>query len=338
MKWWLKAGVALCIMALAGIFAGCGDGQGKEVAKVEFLNVSYDPTRELYAEYEQVFGEKWEQETGQSVAFRHSNGGSGTQARSVIGGVEADVVTLALSYDVDEIAKAGMIAKDWQDKFPNKSVPYVSTIVFLVRRGNPLGIRDWDDLTRRGVKIITTNPKTSGAARCSYLAAWEYANWKFGGDEEQVKAFMRALYKNVISLSSGARGSTTAFVELQRGDVLIGWENEALAVASANPDYEVVAPSLSILAEPSVAVVDAVVDKKGTRQMAEAYINYLYSLQGQEIAAKNFYRPRNAQIFAKYKSQFLELNLVTVDEVFGSWEEAYARHFAPGGTFDQIAP
>lgn len=339
MKELLKACLAICAIAAVGFLAGCGGKeQPKETAKMEFLNVSYDPTRELYAEFDQVFGEKWLQDTGQSVDFRHSNGGSGTQARSVIGGVEADVVTLALAYDVDEIARAGLIATDWRDKFPARSVPYASTIVFLVRKGNPLNIRDWDDLIRRGVRIVATNPKTSGAARWSYLAAWEYANWKYNQDEEQVKDFMRSLYQNVVSLSSGARGSTTMFVEMQKGDVLIGWENEALAVVNANPDYEVVAPSLSILAEPSVAVVDAVVDKKGTRQMAEAYIQYLYSFQGQEIAAKNFYRPRNMEVFAAYKFQFLELYLVTVDEVFGGWDEAYAKHFAPGGTFDQIAP
>ena len=339
-KWWLKAGVALGIFAAAGLFSGCIGEQtsdkGSSRAKAEFLNVSYDPTRELYAEFDHVFGERWKQQTGQEVDFNHSNAGSSMQARSVIGGTKADVVTLALAYDVDEIARAGLIDKDWSKKFPDNSAPYTSTIVFLVRKGNPQNIRDWDDLIWPGVEIVTPNPKTSGAARWSYLAAWEYASWKSEGDEGRIKDFMRELYKNVVSLDDGARGATKTFIDLGKGDVLIDWENEALAAVNAYPDFEIVRPSVSILAEPSVAVVDAVVDKKGTREIAEEYIQYLYSLPGQEIAAKNFYRPRNMQVFAKYRSNFPELNLVTVDEAFGGWDKAYEKHFAGGGTFDQI--
>lgn len=338
MKWWVRAGAALFVAAAAGFFSGCVGGMtGEDSKPMEFLNVSYDPTRELYDEFDNVFAKKWQKDTGQEISFHHSNGGSGSQARTVIDGVEADVVTLALAYDVDEIARAGLIAKDWAEKFPEASAPYASTIVFLVRKGNPLNIQDWGDLTERGVEIVTTNPKTSGAARWAYLAGWEYGRWKYHEDGEQVKAFMKEIYRNIVSLDAGARSATDSFVKLHKGDVLIGWENEALAVVNARPEeYEIVAPSISILAEPSVAVVDAVVDKKGTRKVAEAYIDYLYSPEGQEIAAKNYYRPHNAQVFAKYKQQFLDLKLVTIDEAFGGWETAYENHFAPGGTFDQI--
>jgi sulfate transport system substrate-binding protein len=241
-----------------------------------------------------------------------------------------------LAYDVDEIAQAGLIDKDWLKKFPDNSAPYTSTIVFLVRKGNPKNIHDWDDLVRDDVKIVTPNPKTSGGARWNYLAAWEYARQKFNGDETQVRGFIKKLFQNVVALDSGARGATTSFVQRGQGDVLIAWENEALITLKDSPDYEIVAPSLSILAEPSVAVVDKVVDKKGTRKVAEAYINYLYSENGQEIAAKNFYRPRNKTVFEKYKGQFPELKLFTIDDAFGGWTKAQKEHFADGGTFDQI--
>ncbi len=339
MKWWKVIGVAFGVLA-TGFAAGCGDQQAADSAgskgAAEFLNVSYDPTRELYAEFNQVFTGEWKKESGQDVEFRQSNGGSGKQARSVIEGLEADVVTLALAYDVDEIAQAGLIDKDWLKKFPDNSAPYTSTIVFLVRKGNPKNIHDWDDLVREDVKIVTPNPKTSGGARWNYLAAWEYARQKFNGDEGQVRDFIKKLFQNVVALDSGARGATTSFVQRGQGDVLIAWENEALITLKDSPEYEIVVPSLSILAEPSVAVVDKVVDKKGTRKAAEAYINYLYSENGQEIAARNFYRPRNQQVFAKYKSQFPELKLITVDDAFGGWTKAQKDHFADGGTFDQI--
>ena len=340
MKWWKRAGLALSILAAAGLFTGCGGEQaasgGENKGAGEFLNVSYDPTRELYAEFNKEFTGEWKKQSGHDVEFRQSNGGSGKQARSVIEGLEADVVTLALAYDVDEISQAGLIDKDWIKKFPDNSAPYTSIIVFLVRKGNPKNIHDWDDLVRDDVKIVTPNPKTSGGARWNYLAAWEYARQKFNGDENQVKDFIKKLFQNVVALDSGARGATTSFVQRGQGDVLIAWENEALITLKDSPDFEIVAPSLSILAEPSVAVVDKVVDKKGTRKVAEAYINYLYSDAGQEIAAKNFYRPRNKTVFEKYKSQFPELKLFTIDEAFGGWTKAQKEHFADGGTFDQI--
>ncbi len=331
--------LALGALFVAGVMAGCGTeektGAGSEGAK-EFLNVSYDPTRELYAEFNKEFTKVWKERSGKDMTFTQSNGGSGKQARSVIEGLEADVVTLALAYDVDEIAQAGLIKGDWLKKFPDNSAPYTSTIVFLVRKGNPKNIKDWDDLVRDDVAIVTPNPKTSGGARWNYLAAWEFARRKFGGNEAEVKEFIKKLFKNVVVLDSGARGATTSFVQRGQGDVLIAWENEALITLKDSPDYEIVAPSLSILAEPSVAVVDEVVDRKGTREVAEAYIKYLYEPGGQEIAAKNFYRPRNKEILAKYKSQFPEITLFTIDEAFGGWSKAQKEHFADGGTFDQI--
>ena len=333
--------LALGVLFTAGVMTGCGtneqaaSGGNKESAK-EFLNVSYDPTRELYAEFNQKFTEVWKEKSGKDMVFTQSNGGSGKQARSVIEGLEADVVTLALAYDVDEIAQAGLIKEGWLQKFPDNSAPSTSTIVFLVRKGNPKNIKDWDDLVRDDVAIITPNPKTSGGARCNYLAAWEFARRKYNGDETQVKDFIKKLFKNVVVLDSGARGATTSFVQRGQGDVLLAWENEALITLKDSPDYEIVAPSLSILAEPSVAVVDEVVDRKGTREVAEAYINYLYEPGGQEIAAKNFYRPRNKEVFAKYQSQFPELKLFTIDEAFGGWTKAQKEHFSDGGTFDQI--
>jgi sulfate transport system substrate-binding protein len=305
---------------------------------VELLNVSYDPTRELYEEFNKAFAAHWKEETGQEVKIQQSHGGSGKQARSVIDGIEADVVTLALAYDIDEIALTRqLLNEDWQKEFENNSSPYTSTIVFLVRKGNPKNIKDWDDLTKEGVSVITPNPKTSGGARWNYLAAWAFASRKYNGDEAKIKQFMKDLYSNVEVLDSGARGSTTTFVERGIGDVLIAWENEAyLSLKEFGEDeFEIVTPSLSILAEPPVAIVDKIVDKKGTRKVAEAYLKYLYSEEGQEIAAKNFYRPRDEKVLEKYKDQFQDLELVTVEE-FGGWQEAQKTHFADGGTFDEI--
>ncbi|RKQ17224.1 sulfate ABC transporter substrate-binding protein [Ureibacillus endophyticus] len=329
------------------VLAACGGSEEKAETSgdakdskesVELLNVSYDPTRELYEEYNKAFVSHWKEETGQDVTFQQSHGGSGKQGRAVIDGLEADVVTLALAYDIDEIALSRqLLNEDWQTEFENNSSPYTSTIVFLVRKGNPKGIKDWDDLVKDGVSVITPNPKTSGGARWNYLAAWAYAGEKFNGDEAKIKQFMKDLYGNVEVLDSGARGSTTTFVEREIGDVLIAWENEAyLSLNELGEDkFEIVTPSLSILAEPPVAIVDKVVDKKGTREVAEAYLEYLYSDEGQEIAAKNYYRPRNEEILAKYKDQFQDLNLITIDE-FGGWQEAQKKHFADGGTFDEI--
>jgi len=305
---------------------------------VELLNVSYDPTRELYEEFNKAFAAHWKEETGQEVKIQQSHGGSGKQARSVIDGIEADVVTLALAYDIDEIALTRqLLNEDWQKEFENNSSPYTSTIVFLVRKGNTKNIKDWDDLTKEGVSVITPNPKTSGGARWNYLAAWAFASRKYNGDEAKIKQFMKDLYSNVEVLDSGARGSTTTFVERGIGDVLIAWENEAyLSLKEFGEDeFEIVTPSLSILAEPPVAIVDKIVDKKGTRKVAEAYLKYLYSEEGQEIAAKNFYRPRDEKVLEKYKDQFQDLELVTVEE-FGGWQEAQKTHFADGGTFDEI--
>lgn len=302
------------------------------------LNVSYDPTRELYEEFNKEFAAYWKEQTGQEVTIQQSQGGSGKQARSVIDGIEADVVTLALAYDIDEIAKTRqLLNEDWQTEFENNSSPYTSTIVFLVRKGNPKNIQDWDDLTKEGISVITPNPKTSGGARWNYLAAWAFANKKFNGNETKIKHFMKDLYSNVEVLDSGARGSTTTFVERGIGDVLIAWENEAyLSLAEFGEDeFEIVTPFLSILAEPPVAIVDKIVDKKGTREVAEAYLNYLYSEKGQEIAAKNFYRPRDEKVLEKFQDQFQTLELITIDE-FGGWQEAQKTHFADGGTFDEI--
>ena len=335
-KWFgLAAGLVLAMGALTGCGGNAAADSGS--AGKEFLNVSYDPTRELYQEFNEKFAQKWESDTGEHVTFSQSHGGSGKQARSVREGLEADVVTLALAYDVDEIAQTGLINKDWMQKFPNNSAPYTSTIVFLVRKGNPKNIHDWDDLVRDGVQVVTPNPKTSGGARWNYLAAWAYASEKYHGDTDQIKGFIQKLFQNVVALDSGARGATTSFVQRGQGDVLIAWENEALLSVKDAPDqYEIVAPSISILAEPSVAIVDEVVDQKGTRKVAEAYIQYLYSKEGQEIAAKNFYRPRDEEIAAKYAGQFPSLKLVTIDGAFGGWTKAQKEHFADGGTFDQI--
>ena len=307
-------------------------------ADTVLLNVSYDPTRELYRDFNTAFIAEWKKQTGETVKINQSHGGSGKQSRSVIDGLEADVVTLALAYDIDALnAHGGLVPADWQKRLPDNSAPYTSTIVFLVRKGNPKGIKDWDDLVKPGIGVITPNPKTSGGARWNYLAAWGFASKKFGGDAA-AKDFVGKLYKNVLVLDTGARGSTTTFVERGQGDVLLAWENEALLALgeAGGGGFEIVAPSESILAEPPVSVVDKVVDKRGTRKVAEAYLHYLYSPEGQEIAARNGYRPRDAAIAAKYAAKFPALPLFTVDERFGGWQKAQATHFADGGTFDQI--
>jgi sulfate/thiosulfate transport system substrate-binding protein len=309
---------------------------GSIAAQTQLLNASYDPTRELYVEFNAAFAKYWKAKSGQAITFRQSHGGSGGQARAVIDGLEADVVTLALAYDIDAIAQAGLIDKSWQKRLPQNSSPYTSTIVFLVRKGNPKGIRDWSDLVRSGVQVITPNPKTSGGARWNYLAAWEYAKRR-GGSDAKAREFMAALFRNVPVLDSGARGATTTFVQRGIGDVLLAWENEAyLALAEEKDKVEIVTPSLSILAEPPVAVVDKVAAKKGTRAVADAYLQFLYTPEGQEIAAKNHYRPRDEKIAARYASRFAKVQLFTIDDAFGGWQKAQKTHFADGGTFDQI--
>ena len=305
---------------------------------VTLLNVSYDPTRELYQEFNAAFAKHWKEKTGQIVKINQSHGGSSKQARAVIDGLQADVVTLALAYDVDAIHKqAKLLPKDWQKRLQYNSAPYTSTLAFLVRKGNPKKIKDWDDLVKPGISVITPNPKTSGVARWNYLAAWGNALKKNNGDEAEAKEFITKLYKNVPVLDSGARGATTTFVERGIGDVLINWENELLLIKKMNPnDYVMVAPSISILAEPTASIVDKVVDKRGTRAIAQAYLEFLYSEEGQEIAAKNFYRAHSPIVVAKYESQFPKINLFTIDEVFGGWQKAHKTHFADGGVFDQI--
>lgn len=306
---------------------------------VQLLNVSYDPTREFYQEYNAAFSQYWQQKTGDQVTVRQSHGGSGKQATSVINGIEADVVTLALAYDVDAIAERGRIDKNWIKRLPNNSAPYTSTIVFLVRKGNPKQIHDWNDLVKPGVSIITPNPKTSGGARWNYLAAWGYALHHNSGDQAKTQEFVKALYKNVEVLDSGARGATSTFVERGIGDVLIAWENEALLAVKAlgKDNVEIITPSESILAEPTVSVVDKVVDKRNTRDVATAYLNYLYSTEGQTIAAKNYYRPRDETVAAKFTEQFPTLKLFSVDDTFGGWTKAQEVHFATGGVFDEIS-
>ncbi len=344
----LLLGIALLILLLAA----CGKqeqsndnastnnnaSENNTSKPVELLNVSYDPTRELYEEFNKEFAAYWKEQTGQEVTIQQSHGGSGKQARSVIDGIEADVVTLALAYDIDEIAQTRqLLNEDWQTEFENNSSPYTSTIVFLVRKGNPKNIQDWDDLTKEGISVITPNPKTSGGARWNYLAAWAFANKKFNGDETKIKQFMKDLYSNVEVLDSGARGSTTTFVERGIGDVLIAWENEAyLSLKELGEDkFEIITPSLSILAEPPVAVVDKNAKAKGTEKVAKAYLEYLYTDEGQEIAAKNYYRPRNEKILEKYKDHFPNLDLIKIDD-FGGWQKAQKEHFSDGGTFDSI--
>jgi sulfate transport system substrate-binding protein len=306
-------------------------------ADVSLLNVSYDPTRELYAEFNKAFATAYQKETGKSVEIKQSHGGSGSQARSVIDGLQADVVTLALAYDIDAIAAKGLIATDWQKRLPLNASPYTSTIVFLVRKGNPKGIKDWDDLVKSGVDVITPNPKTSGGARWNYLAAWGYAQKKYGSPDK-AKQFVADLFKHVPVLDTGARGSTVTFVERGVGDVLLAWENEAfLAQREFGKDkFEIVAPPLSILAEPPVTVVDKVADRKGNRAVAEAYLKYWYTREGQEIAARNSYRPRDSEIAKEYEKSFAKVELFTIDDVFGGWTKAQKEHFAEGGIFDQI--
>ena len=308
------------------------------LAETTLLNASYDPTRELYTEYNKAFNQHWTAAGNEAVTFQQSHGGSGKQARAVIDGLKADVVTLALAGDIDELYKLGkLIPQDWQTRLPQSSTPYTSTVVCLVRKGNPEGIKDWDDLVKPGVEVITPNPKTSGGARWNFLAAWAYAQQKYGS-EAKAQEFVQQLYKNVPVLDTGARGSTITFVNNNIGDVLLAWENEAfLALKEQGGDkFEIVAPSLSILAEPPVAVVDKNVDKKGTRKGAEAYLQYLYSEEGQRIAAKNFYRPRNEAVAAEYAKQFPSLKLVTIDKDFNGWKTAQPKFFNDGGVFDQI--
>ena len=321
------------LLAIAALFVA----GSAFAADVSLLNVSYDPTRELYVEFNKAFAAAYQKETGQSVAIRQSHGGSGSQARAVIDGLQADVVTLALAYDVDVIASRKLLATDWQNRLPQNASPYTSTIVFLVRKGNPKGIKDWDDLIKSGVSVVTPNPKTSGGARWNYLAAWGYAEQKFGS-VDKAKKFVGDLFANVPVLDTGARGSTVTFVERGVGDVLLAWENEAfLAQREFGKDkFEIVTPPRSILAEPPVAVVDAVADKKGTRAVAEAYLKYWYTKDGQEIAARNSYRPRDPEIAKKYEASFPKLELFTIDQAFGGWTKAQKDHFAEGGIFDQI--
>ena len=324
------------ILAVILAFAFSYNASAKNVT---LLNVSYDPTRELYDEYNRAFSTHWAGLTGDTVTVNQSHGGSGKQARAVIDGLDADVVTLALSFDIDNIAaKAGLLSAQWQKKLPNNSTPYTSRVVLLVRKGNPRNIKDWDDLAKPGIAVITPNPKTGGGARWNYLAAWGYALKKNNGDEAKAKEFVSALYKNVPVLDSAARGATTTFVERKIGDVLITWENEAyLAINEIGKDaFEIVIPSITILAEPPVAVVERVADRHGNQKVAEEYLNYLYSDEGQEIIAKHYFRPNSAAVLAKYASQFKPVNTFTIDEVFGGWAKAQAKHFADKGVFDQI--
>jgi sulfate transport system substrate-binding protein len=309
-----------------------------QAADISLLNVSYDPTRELYQDVNQAFAKQWLSKSGDKVSIKQSHGGSGKQGRSVIDGLDADVVTLGLAYDIDAIAEHGLLAKDWQKHLPHNSTPYTSTIVFLVRKGNPKGIKDWNDLIKPGIAVITPNPKTSGGARWNHLAAWGYALRQPGGTEASAKEFIGKLYKNVPVLDSGARGATTTFVERGIGDVLIAWENEALlAIKELGPDkVELVAPSVSILAEPPVALVDKVVDKHGTRKVAQAYLEFLYSDEGQDLIAKNYYRPVSEKASKKYAANFPKVTLFNIDQVAGGWTKAQKTHFADGGVFDQI--
>ena len=338
--------VLLAAALLAGVSVASGCSSDKTSAentessaaeKVTLTNVSYDPTRELYESYNKVFQKYWKEKTGQDIEITQSHGGSGKQALEVANGLEADVVTLALEYDVNAVRDAGLIEDGWVSEFENDSAPYTSTIVFLVRKGNPKNIKDWDDLVKEGVGVITPNPKTSGGARWNYLAAWAYADKLYGGDEAQVKDFIKKLYKNVLVIDSGARGSTTTFVENGQSDVLLAWENEAYLSIQDYPDgYEIITPSVSILAQPSVAIVDKVVDKRGTRDAATEYLNYLYSDDAQRIAGDNYYRPSNPDILKEYSDTFdLDINLVTINE-FGGWDAAQKTHFADGGVFDEI--
>ena len=326
---------ALALLVAGAVLAA---GPAPAAAQVKLLNVSYDPTRELYQDFNAAFNRHWQGKNRQTVEVQQSHGGSGKQARSVIDGLEADVLTLALAYDIDAVAATGLLPRNWQTLLPNNSSPYTSTIVFLVRKGNPQKIRDWNDLVRPGISVITPNPKTSGGARWNYLAAWGYALRNYGNDPAKAKDFVTKLFKNVPILDTGARGSTVTFVERGIGDVLLAWENEALLAAKelGAGKFEIVAPSLSILAEPPVAVVQKVANKHKTAALAKAYLEYLYTPEGQEIAAKHYYRPRNPQVAAKYAAQFPKVELFTIDLAFNGWAAAQKTHFADGGTFDQI--
>jgi sulfate/thiosulfate transport system substrate-binding protein len=325
------------IRRMLPIVAGLLWASSAFAADVTLLNASYDPTRELYVDFNKAFAANYQKETGKSVEIKQSHGGSGSQARGVIDGLQADVVSLALAYDIDAIAAKGLIAADWQKRLPLNASPYTSTIVFLVRKGNPKGIKDWDDLIKPGVSVVTPNPKTSGGARWNYLAAWGYALKKFGS-ADKARQFVGDIYNNVPVLDSGARGATVTFVERGVGDVLLAWENEAfLALREFGKDkFEIVSPSLSILAEPPLSVVDTVADRKGTRAVAEAYLRYWYSKEGQEIAARNSYRPRDPEIAREYENSFAKVELFTIDDVFGGWAKAQKEHFGEGGVFDQI--
>jgi sulfate/thiosulfate transport system substrate-binding protein len=331
LKWLFRTMITLA-MALGLTSSHAGE------KALTLLNVSYDPTRELYQDLNTAFARAWKEQMGQVVTINQSHGGSGKQARSVIDGLEADVVTLALAYDVDAIAQAGLIHHDWQGRMPDNSAPYTSTIVFLVRRGSPKQIKDWDDLVKPGVTVITPNPKTSGGARWNYLAAWGFAVREYGNEDAKIRDFVGRLYKNVLVLDTGARGSTVTFVERGIGDVCISWENEALLVTQqlAKDRFDIVTPSVSILAEPPVAIVDRVVDKRGSRNLAQAYLQFLYGEIAQEIAAKHYYRARLPAVAAKHAPQFPQLSLFTIEEVFGGWPTAQKTHFGDGGVFDQI--
>ena len=329
----------ICLVSVLGIavFAGVCSYDAGAGSNIHIINVSYDPTRELYESYNEIFKEHWKEKTGQDVDVIQSHGGSGKQALEVINGLQADVVTLALDYDIDAIENAGMIQSGWKEELPDDSAPYTSTIVFLVRKGNPKNIQDWDDLIRDDVDVITPNPKTSGGARWNYLAAWAYAQKIYNNDEEKMEAFIKKLYQNVLVLDSGARSATTSFVENGQGDVLIAWENEAFLSVKDDPDeFEIIAPSISVLAQPSVAVVDEVAENRGTEEVSREYLNYLYSDDAQRIAAENYYRPVNQEILEEYSDVFdLNMELKTIDE-FGDWQEVQWKHFADGGVFDRI--
>lgn len=331
------AGIILSAIMIATSVSACGSSDTAQSDGITITNVSYDPTRELYAAYNDIFKKHWKEKTGQDVEITQSHGGSGKQALEVANGLDADVVTLALEYDVKSIQDAGLIEDGWIDEFDKDSSPYTSTIVFLVRKGNPKNIKDWGDLVKDGVGVITPNPKTSGGARWNYLAAWAYADEKFGGDEESIKDFIKKLYKNVLVLDSGARGATTTFVENGQGDVLIAWENEAYLSIKDHPDeYEIISPSISILAQPSVAVVDDVVDRRGTRDVSTEYLQYLYSDEAQRIAGENYYRPSNENILKEFSDVFdLNIKMASIQD-FGGWNEAQQKHFADGGIFDEI--
>lgn len=333
----------LLIVSLAVLSLTCGqeksDGERAHKKEIDLLNVSYDPTREMYQEFNEAFKKYWLDKTGQTVTINQSHGGSGKQARAVIDGLQADVVTLALAYDIDEISnRTDKLDKKWQQRFPKNSSPYTSTFVFLVRKGNPKNIKDWDDLVRNDVTVITPNPKTSGAARWNYLSAWVYAKYKFNGDERLIKEFMRRLIKNVPVWDSGARASTNTFVQRKLGDVLIGWENEAILVEKTlgKGEYEIVVPSISLLAEPPVTYIDKIVEKKGTLEAAKAYLEYLYSEEGQNIVAKHFFRPSDENVMEEYKKIFPDIKVVTINDEFGSWRKAQNDHFLDNGIFDQL--